>query len=263
MAAAEQSLLIRAEDVVKDFVVAAGQTVRALDGLSLRIRQGEVVSLLGPSGCGKSTFLSMLAGLSGPTSGLVDVAGEPATPRRETGLMFQRSLLFPWRNVLENVMLPAEVMDLDKKASKVRSRELLDMVGLAGWEARRPEELSGGMQQRVALARVLLPDPELLLLDEPFGALDEMTRESLDIEIEGIAHRTGKTVVLVTHSIYEAVLVSDRVLVFTGRPGRLAGEITVDFPRPRDVKLSGTPEFAQKVAQARTLLIEGSGGDGH
>ena len=172
--------------------------------------------------------------------------------------MFQRSLLFPWRTVLENIMLPSEVMGLPVESSRERAGELLDMVGLAGWESEYPWELSGGMQQRVALARVLLPDPEVLLLDEPFGALDEMTRESLDLELTRIATMTHKTVVLVTHSVYEAVMISDRVFVFTPRPGKLAGIVEVPFGRPRDLDTSGTAEFAAKVAEVRKLMA-GSG----
>ena len=226
----------------------------ALDGVTLQIRQGEIVSLLGSSGCGKSTFLNILAGLLPPTSGKVLIEGEAPRSRREVGLMFQRSLLFPWRTVMQNVMLPAEVMDLPKEESRERARELLAMVGLAGWEDRLPSELSGGMQQRVALARVLLPDPDILLLDEPFGALDEMTRETLDLELARVAALTNKTVVLVTHSVYEAVMVSDRVFVFTARPGRLAGTVEVPFGRPRDLASSGTAEFAECVAAVRSLM---------
>lgn len=245
--------VIETIDVAKRFGTGDEQ-VLALDGVTLEVRQGEIVSLLGSSGCGKSTFLSILAGLLDPSSGRASIEGEPPRPRREIGLMFQRSLLFPWRNALDNVMLPAEVMDLPREESRSRARELLAMVGLEGWEDRLPSELSGGMQQRVALARVLLPDPDILLLDEPFGALDEMTRESLDLELARVAAITNKTVVLVTHSVYEAVMVSDRVFVFTARPGRLAGTVDVPFGRPRDLASSGTPEFAQCVASVRALM---------
>jgi NitT/TauT family transport system ATP-binding protein len=250
--------MIEAIDVGKTFDVGGGERVNALSGTTLEVAAGEIVSLIGPSGCGKSTLLSLLAGLSTPTQGEIRVEGEPARPRREVGIMFQRSLLFPWRNVEQNVLLPAEVMRLDMDESRKRSGELLDLVGLSGWGKRRPMELSGGMQQRVALARVLLPRPDVLLLDEPFGALDEMTRESLDLELASIAASTGTTVVLVTHSLYEAVLVSDRVFVFTPRPGRLAGVIDIPFPRPRDLSLTGTSAFAAKVLEVRTMLTNGS-----
>ncbi len=245
--------VIEATDVAKRFGTGEEQ-VLALGGVTLEVRQGEIVSLLGSSGCGKSTFLSILAGLLAPSSGRASIEGEPPRPRREVGLMFQRSLLFPWRNALDNVLLPAEVMDLPREESRERARELLAMVGLAGWEDRIPSELSGGMEQRVALARVLLPNPDILLLDEPFGALDEMTRESLDLELARVAAITNKTVVLVTHSVYEAVMVSDRVFVFTARPGRLAGTVDVPFGRPRDLASSGTAEFARCVASVRALM---------
>jgi len=247
------------DHVSKVFDVGDG-SVHALSDLSLTIAQGEVVSFLGPSGCGKSTLLTMLAGLTTPTTGSVTVGGSPASPRRDVGLMFQRSMLFPWRNVLQNVLLPAEVMRLDRSDSRERAVELLDMVGLGGWEKRRVNELSGGMQQRVALARVLLPDPDVLLLDEPFGALDEMTRESLDLEIAKIAAATHKNVVMVTHSLYEAALVSDRIFVFSSRPGRLVGVVEVPFGATRSAELSGTPEFAAIISECRELLQKGHAG---
>lgn len=249
--------MIHTNGIGKTYETSSGQVV-ALQDVSLRVESGEVTTLLGASGCGKSTFLNILAGLISPSEGVVDVSGASPHPRREIGMMFQRSLLFPWRTVLENVMLPAEVMDLDRGSSASRASELLDMVGLGGWQAKYPWELSGGMQQRVALARVLLPDPDVLLLDEPFGALDEMTREALDLELTRIATVTGKTVVLVTHSVYEAVMISDRVFVFTPRPGRLAGVVDIPFGRPRDLATSGTPRFAEKVAEVRKFMA-GSG----
>jgi NitT/TauT family transport system ATP-binding protein len=245
--------LIHTRDVSKVFGVGDDRVV-ALEGISLDVEAGEIVSLLGASGCGKSTFLTILAGLLEPTAGTVHVEGAQPRARREVGLMFQRSLLFPWRTVIQNVLLPAEIMDLPRKEMQERGEELLALVGLAGWGARYPSELSGGMQQRVALARVLLPDPDVLLLDEPFGALDEITRESLDLELARIAQLTGKTVVLVTHSVYEAVMISDRVFVFTSRPGRVAGIVDVPFPRPRGLATSGTAEFAERVAEVRRYM---------
>lgn len=249
--------MIRTDGIGKIYTTGSGEVV-ALDDVSLDIKSGEITSLLGASGCGKSTFLNILAGLVAPTSGVAEIAGSAPKPRRQVGMMFQRSLLFPWRTVLENIMLPAEVMGLDGDESLGRTAELLDMVGLDGWQDKYPWELSGGMQQRVALARVLLPDPDVLLLDEPFGALDEMTREALDLELTRIATVTEKTVVLVTHSVYEAVMISDRVFVFTPRPGQLAGVVDVPFGRPRDLETSGTAQFAEKVAEVRHLMAGSS-----
>lgn len=244
--------MIRTEEIGKTYVTTSGDVV-ALEDVTLEIHQGEITSLLGASGCGKSTFLNVLAGLIPQSTGHAEVGGKPPRPRQEVGMMFQRSLLFPWRTVLENVLLPAEIMKLGGD-TKQRAAELLELVGLDGWDDKYPWELSGGMQQRVALARVLLPDPDVLLLDEPFGALDEMTREALDLELTRIATLTDKTVVLVTHSVYEAVMISDRVFVFTPRPGRLAGIVKVPFGRPRDLGTSGTPAFAEKVAEVRELM---------
>lgn len=227
--------------------------VEALRDVSLDIEPGMVTVLIGPSGCGKSTLLNMIAGLDRPTGGRVTIRSGDGK-RGNVGVMFQRSSLQPWRTAMQNVMLPAELLGLDRERSAARARELLDMVGLARWEKRYPGELSGGMQQRVALARVLLPDPDVILLDEPFGALDEMTRESLDIEMCRIVEETKKTVVMVTHSIYEAVLVADRIAVLSAHPGELTGVVDVTLERPRTVELSGTEEFADLVATVRRML---------
>ena len=212
-----------------------------------------VTVLIGPSGCGKSTLLNMIAGLERPTGGRVTVESG-GSKRGNVGVMFQRSSLQPWRTALQNVMLPAELLGLDRERSTRRAHELLDMVGLGPWESRYPGELSGGMQQRVALARVLLPDPDVILLDEPFGALDEMTRESLDIEMCRIVEETKKTVVMVTHSIYEAVLVADKIAVLSAHPGQLSGIVDVPLERPRSLEASGTEQFADLVASVRGML---------
>jgi NitT/TauT family transport system ATP-binding protein len=245
--------LIEAENVGKIFEGGRG-TVVALDGVSVSIGHGEIVALLGPSGCGKSTLLDIIAGLTAQSSGVVRVEGAPPQPRQAVGLMFQKPLLFPWRSVIENVLLPADVLRIDKDAARRRALDLLGLVGLAGWENHYPSELSGGMQQRVALARVLLPDPDVLLLDEPFGALDEMTRETLDLELARIAALTQKTVVFVTHNVYEAVLISDRICVMSPRPGRVTGFVEVPMERPRSAAILGTDTFSRKVREVRDLI---------
>lgn len=247
---------IRCEEVSKTYDSATGSTL-ALDRVSLEVQRGKLVALLGPSGCGKSTLLSVLAGLTAPSGGTVIVDGAAPEPRRDVGMMFQDSLLFPWRTVLKNVLLPAELLGITGSEMTNRAHELLDMVGLGGWEDKHIWELSGGMRQRVALARVLLPDPDILLLDEPFGALDEMTRESLDLEMMRIAQATGKTLVLVTHNVYEAVLISDQVIVMSARPGRVAGIVEVTLPQPRGLAATESPLFIEKVAEARRLLTQG------
>lgn len=246
--------LIEARGIKKIFDGARGP-VLALDGVSLEIEHGEIMALLGPSGCGKSTLLDIFAGLTSPSEGEVRVDGASPKPRQQVGLMFQKSLLFPWRSVLQNVLLPADVLELDKRGSRERAGELLQLVGLAGWEKHYPSELSGGMQQRVALARVLLPDPDILLLDEPFGALDEMTREALDLELARVAALTIKTVVFVTHNVYEAVLISDRICVVTPRPGRVAGIVDVTMERPRSAAILRTEMFSRKVDEVRDLIV--------
>jgi NitT/TauT family transport system ATP-binding protein len=244
-------------------VYRAGEhAVEALDEIDLEIREGEFVSLLGPSGCGKSTLLLIAAGLVQPSKGEILVADQVPEPGPNVGIMFQSALLFPWRNVLANVLLAGELLGLDPSYAQSRAHDLLELVGLRGWGTRHPWELSGGMQQRVALARVLLPDPGILLLDEPFGALDEMTREALDLELMSLVEDSCKTVILVTHSVYEAVLVSDRIVVLTPRPGRIAGMVDIDFQRPRALALSGTQEFAAKVAEVRALFDREPGSAG-
>lgn len=252
---AHEQGFIRTLGLSKTYRSASGVT-HALDNVSIEVHRGEIVAFLGPSGCGKSTLLEILAGLTPLTSGSATVHGEKPRPRPEVGLMFQQALLFPWRTVAANVMLPAELIDVPDLDWNQRANELLEMVGLGGWGPRYHWELSGGMQQRVALARVLLLDPEVLLLDEPFGALDEMTRESLDTELMHIAHTRNTTVAMVTHNVYEATLVADRIFVFTARPGRIAGVVDIDEKQPRDIGFSTTNEFSEKVAQVRALLSD-------
>ena len=232
-----------------------GGSVTALKSFDLSIDPGEFVTVVGPSGCGKSTLLKLLAGLILSSSGVLLLAGQPIRgPRRDIGMVFQAATLLDWRTVLQNVMLPVDVLGLDRRRYRERARDLLQLVGLAGFEDKYPSELSGGMQQRVALTRALIHDPTLLLMDEPFGALDALTRETMNLELQRIWMEAGKTVVLITHSISEAVFLGDRVAVMTSRPGRLAEIVPVDLPRPRKLDVMATPEFGATVNHIRDLL---------
>jgi NitT/TauT family transport system ATP-binding protein len=229
--------------------------VTALREISFGIADGEFVVVVGPSGCGKSTLLKILAGLLRPTAGAVDLKGQPIVgPRRDIGVVFQTPVLFPWRSVIGNVMLPADVQRLDRRAMRARALELLTLVGLAGFERRYPRELSGGMQQRVGIVRALLHDPAILLMDEPFGALDAMTRETLNVELQRIWMQRRTTVLFITHSTAEAVFLADRVIVLTPRPGTIGDEFTVDLPRPRSLEVMNTERFGAYVRRVRTAL---------
>jgi len=233
-------------------------TVDALQGLDLRVDEGELAAVIGRSGCGKSTLLRIIAGLVEPTSGRVDVAGSLITgPRRDIALMFQRPALLPWRNVLDNVLLPVEIFGWSRKRYRHHAEQLLDVVGLTGFLKRLPHELSGGMQQRVALCRALIQRPRVLLMDEPFSALDALTREELSVELQRIHMELRTTVVLVTHSIAEAVLLADHVAVLTPRPGQLRKVVAVDIPRPRSLGLGAhVDEVARASAELHELLLE-------
>jgi NitT/TauT family transport system ATP-binding protein len=229
-----------------------GAGIQALSDVNLKIAQGEFVTIVGPSGCGKTTLLKILAGLLPRTSGEIMVAGQRLSgPSRELGIVFQTPVLLPWRTVLANVMVPVVVQRRDPKALEARAREILATVGLAGFENKYPAELSGGMQQRVGICRALVHDPAFLLMDEPFGALDAMTRETMNDELLRIWAASGKTVMLVTHSITEAVYLADRVVVMTPRPGRIAEIIDVDLPRPRRVEIQNSPAFGRLAARIR------------
>ena len=232
------------------------RAVTALEGVSLALEPGDFVTLLGPSGCGKSTLLRVIADIIAPTAGAVRVFGEApsvARQRREIGFVFQDASLLPWRNVLDNVRLPLEVGGR-RGAVPVSPEALLEMVGLAGWEKNYPHELSGGMRQRVAIARALLGGPRILLMDEPFGALDEITRDRLNEELLRIWRETGTTIVVVTHSIYEAAFLARKVLVLAPRPGRVRELVTVDLPEPRGLAVRETPEFVRLAAHLRRVL---------
>jgi NitT/TauT family transport system ATP-binding protein len=257
--------VVAVQDVTRTFV-RAGEPISALGPISLEIGHREFVSLIGPSGCGKSTLLNVVAGLLPPSTGRVLVSGHEvdATPR-EIGMMLQDAVLLDWRTAVENVLLPVEIGGGRRAVRKAipRAHDLLAVVGLTGFENTYPDELSGGMQQRVAICRMLIADPEVLLLDEPFGALDEITREYMNVELERIFHAQGKAALFVTHNIQESVFLSDRVVVMTERPGRISGVVEVDLPRPRDPDVVTTPEFQELVRQTRAYLNLGSGRDPH
>ncbi len=231
-----------------------GDPLVALSDVSLNVRRGEFISLVGPSGCGKSTMLKIIAGLLAPTSGSVYLGGSLITePRAEIGFMFQTSTLFPWRSVTRNITLPLEIAGASRDWNE-RVADVIDLVQLNGFEHHYPRELSGGMQQRVALSRLLVSDPSLMLLDEPFGALDEFTREHLNTELARIVERTNKTTMFVTHNIPEAVFLSDRVAVMGSAPGRILEVMDVDLPRPRVPASRLRPEYAEIVYRIREIL---------
>ncbi len=228
--------------------------LHALDDISLEIREHEFITLVGRSGCGKSTLLRIIAGLLPATSGEVRIGDRRVTgARADVSLMFQRSALLPWRNVLQNVLLPAQILGLDRRVSRKRAEELLALAGLEGFESRRPHELSGGMQQRVALCRALVHDPAVLLMDEPFAALDALTREELSLELQRIWSEDKKTIVFVTHSIQEAILLADRIVIMSPRPGRIARVLEVRAPRPRSL---GVTEHAGELNRLSAELHE-------
>jgi NitT/TauT family transport system ATP-binding protein len=247
--------LIVVSDLEKTYTTKGRALVKALGGISLAIDHGEFVTIVGQSGCGKTTLLKILAGLLARSAGAVTLRGEPVNgPRRDIGVVFQDPVLLPWRTVLDNVMLPIEVLRLSRDTYRGRAVELLRLVGLDGFEDKYPHELSGGMRQRVALARALVHDPSLLLMDEPFGALDAMTREFMNLELLRIWQEAKKTVVFITHSIPEAVFLADRVVVMSARPGRIQEVVTVDLPRPRDLDMMASDEFGVYTRKIRHLF---------
>jgi NitT/TauT family transport system ATP-binding protein len=247
--------LIDISNLHKVYSTPQGEPLVALQDVALEVREGEFLSFVGPSGCGKSTLLNIVGGLLDRTAGQVRFRGqEQSGPRREVGMMFQTPVLFAWRTVLDNVLLPVEIFGWDKARYRQRAFEILDLVGLKGFERSYPRQLSGGMQQRVSLSRVLVYDPEVLLLDEPFGALDEFTRETMNLELLRIWSGSGKTVLFVTHNINEAVFLSDRVVVMTPRPGRIERVVEIGLPRPRQREHLKLPYFSEKVFEIRELL---------
>lgn len=231
-------------------------TVTALENVDLKLDEGSFLVLLGPSGCGKSTLLRVMADLITPSAGSVSVFGgtpEAARQRRDIGFVFQDSALLPWRTVLENVSLPLEVGGGPRREGR-EPRELLNMVGLGGWENSYPQELSGGMRQRVSIARALVGEPKLLLMDEPFGALDEITRDRLNEELLRLWEATAMTVVFVTHSIYEATFLGQKVMLLTAHPGRVREMVELNLPEPRHAASKETPEFVGYASQLRKIL---------
>ena len=232
------------------------QEFLAVSDVTLDIQEGELVSLVGPSGCGKSTLLKILAGLHGFDSGTVDIGSleNPFTPGRDIGMVFQQPLLLKWRRIIDNVVLPAEIIGLPKKETYERARELLHMVGLSGFENKFPYELSGGMQQRAAIARSLVHDPKLVLMDEPFGALDALTREKMNLELLRIWGESRKTIIFVTHGIQEAVFVGSKVVVLYARPARMVDHFSVDLPYPRNLELKTHEAFGEYTRRIYKLL---------
>ena len=248
---------IEIDSLNKTFIGQDGEPIVAIEGLDLDVRRGEFVTIVGPSGCGKSTLLSIVAGLLEATGGGVRIDGMPITePYTDLGFVFQSDLLLDWRNVTGNVLLQCVMRGLDERAYTARAHELLASVGLEGFEGKRPFELSGGMRQRVALCRALLLDPPMLLMDEPFGALDALTREQMQVDLQTIWQRSQKTVLFVTHSISEAVFLSDRVIVMTPRPGGIRAILDVDLDRPRDLNIHDTSGFTKIVHEIRLMFQE-------
>jgi NitT/TauT family transport system ATP-binding protein len=254
---------ITLEGVEKWFPTAEGP-VHALAHTDLKVRRQELVVLLGPSGCGKTTLLRLIAGLLTPTDGMIHVAGLPLwvggrrdpEALRQVGVVFQDAHLFPWLTIEDNIALPLRLRGIGRSERRRRAHELTGLVGITGFERRRPRELSGGMRQRAAIARALSYDPEILLMDEPFGALDAMTRDAMNLELQRIWMQTRKTIVLVTHSIAEAVFLADRIVLLSPRPGRIDMEIQAPFARPRALDVQSQPEFQELVRRLRHRLRE-------
>jgi NitT/TauT family transport system ATP-binding protein len=254
-------MLFEVKHLSKTYNTRSGDKVLALSDLSFSIAEKEFVSVIGPSGCGKSTLLKILSGLLSRDGGEVSLLGEAVSgPRADIGLVFQDAILLPWRTIIQNIMLPIEIRGFNRETYRKRAIDLLNLVGLGGFEHKYPNELSGGMQQRAAICRALVADPAILLMDEPFGALDAMTREYMNVELLRIWAAASKTILFVTHSIPEAVFLSDRVIVLTGRPGTICEEMVVDLPRPRALTDMNTDRFGTFVKQLRRHFSDSEGG---
>jgi|SRR6185312_11668418 len=248
--------ILTVDNIVVRFETADSPIV-AVDGVSFTVRPGEFLSLIGPSGCGKSTLFNVIGGLHGQYQGAVSVGGETVTgPHRAIGMVFQEESTFPWRTVTDNVAFPLELIGMDKSKRAERARHFISLVGLAGFENRYPGELSGGMRQRVSLARTLASEPKILLMDEPFAALDEQTRLLLGDKVLQIQQQIKQTTLLITHNITEAVQMSDRILVMTYRPGKVKRIVDIDLPRPRTSDIVGSEAFGRYVAQIWNDLRE-------
>jgi len=251
MAVAVGADLIRVEGLTKVYPSRTG-AVQALRDISFSVADGEFITIVGPSGSGKSTLLKLLAGILPKTSGRMILRGSMIDgPRHDIGMVFQQPVLLPWRNVLRNIMLPIDIQGLPRSTYEERARTLIEQVGLGEFADKYPHELSGGMQQRVGIGRALVHDPAILLMDEPFGALDAMTRERMNIELLELWRARRKTVLFVTHSIPEAVFLADRVIVFSSRPGRILEIVSVALPRPRQLDMMATPEFGTLTKRIR------------
>jgi NitT/TauT family transport system ATP-binding protein len=233
--------------------------VHALEDLTLRIEKGEFVAIVGPSGCGKSTLLWAMSGLHDLTTGQIVLNGTPVVePRPEIGMIFQDANLLPWRNLRQNINFPFEIKKLKTGPCEERIQALIEEVGLSGFETKFPRELSGGMQQRASIVRCLSFDPEVILMDEPFGALDAFTRDEMNLLIQKLWMETGKTIIFVTHNVTEAIFLADRVVVLTPRPGRLAHIFDIDLPRPRTIDQTFSPPFIEKVLQVKGTIMTGA-----
>lgn len=254
-AEAEAEPMIRLRNVRKIYRT-GGREFVAVSDVTMDIAEGDMVSLVGPSGCGKSTLLKILAGLHDADDGEVRIGTNASafTPGRDVGMVFQQALLLKWRTILENVILPAEILGLPSREAKERARDLLDMVGLSGFEDKYPYELSGGMQQRAAIARALVHDPKLILMDEPFGALDALTREKMNLEMLRIWQKSRKTMIFVTHSIQEAVFLGSRCAVLTAGPARMADYFDIELPSPRTLDIKTTEPFGAYTKRIYHLL---------
>ena len=244
--------MIVVQGVAKTYATRSGESIEALSDVSLSVADGSFVTIVGPSGCGKSTLLRMLAGTLRPSAGRLAIEGQPVDkPSANIGMVFQSPVLLPWRTVLDNLLLPIEVLGRPRKDYEPRAHDYLKLVGLDGYARKYPNELSGGMQQRVGIGRALIHDPAVLLMDEPFGALDAMTREFMNLELLRLWRESRKTIVLVTHSIPESVFLADQVVVMSPRPGRIVETIAVDLPRPRSLEMINSEAFGRHVSRIR------------